>query len=76
MEESAGASFDGPDARTLQFTFDRQETYAQPYLTVIFDGFQSADEARNEMFTFALGHPFNVLGNPVRLQRSSNLTLR
>lgn len=70
MENSAGASFIGPDARTLQFSFDRQQNYPLAYLTVAMDGFGSADEARNEMFGFAMVHAFNVLGNQVQLRRT------
>jgi hypothetical protein len=73
IEGHAGAAFTGPDARTLQFTFDRAENHTQSYLTIAMDGFASAGEAQREMFGFALGHPFNVLGNQVRLQRSGGL---
>ena len=74
IEGNAGASWIGPDARRLRFAFDRAgESFPLAYLTVAFDGFASADEARGEMLLFALGHEFNVLGNPVRLRRSPGL---
>jgi len=73
LETNAGAAFVGPDARTLQFTFDRTENHTLSYLTVAMDGFTSVDEAQREMFSFALGHAFNVLGNQVRFQRSPGL---
>lgn len=73
LENSAGAASTGPDSRTLQFTFDRQHNFAVAYLTAIFDGFQSVEEARLEMFQFALTHNFNVLGNIVQLRRSQGL---
>lgn len=74
IERQAGASFVGPDARSLTFTFDRAETYPLNYLTAIFDGFSTAEEARAEMFNFALSHNFNVLGNQVQLRRVLGLT--
>lgn len=74
LESNAGASFVGPDARTLRFSFDRQENYSLSYLTVILDGFNNADEATREMFTFALTHAFNVLGNAVNLTRRADFT--
>ena len=73
LENSAGAAFTGADARSLRFTFDRENEFALTYLTVIFDGFSSAEEARSEMFQFALTHNFNVLGNTVQLRRSQGL---
>jgi hypothetical protein len=73
IEANAAAALVGPDARTLRFTFDHTDNFDLNYLTVIMDGFQSTDEAHKEMFGFALGHAFNVLGNQVRLQRSADL---
>jgi|HubBroStandDraft_3_1064219.scaffolds.fasta_scaffold14641_5 hypothetical protein len=74
LEDLAGASFVGPDARTLHFTFDRQEILEAAYLTVIMDGFRVADEAREVMLRFATFHEFNVLGNGLWLRSTRNLS--
>ena len=69
IESQAGAAFVGADARGLIFTFDREQNHTLNYLTAVFDGFASAEEARAEMFSFVLGHAFSVLGNRVELRR-------
>jgi hypothetical protein len=70
IEANAGASFVGPDARSVEFSFDNVSFHQQSYLTIILDGFASAGDAHREMLAFAVQHPFPVLGNPVRLHRN------
>lgn len=70
LEGGAGASFVGPDARTLTYTFDRDASFVVPYLTVAFDGFQEARNASQEMLQFAVSHTFHISGNAVTLGRS------
>jgi hypothetical protein len=69
IEANAGASYVGPDARSVEFSFDNVSFHQQSYLTIIMDGFASADDARREMLAFAVQHSFTALDNPVLLQR-------
>jgi hypothetical protein len=73
LEDLAGASFIGPDARALRFTFDRQEIFDGAYLTIALDGFKGIEEARAVMLRFATFHEFNVLGNALWLRNFRNL---
>lgn len=70
LEASAGAASEGPNARTVTYTFDGTNNFSVPYLTVIFDGFKSGEHATQNMFQFALGHTFHISGNAVMLTRS------
>ena len=70
LENATGAASEGPNARTVTYTFDGNNNFVVPYLTVIFDGFKSGEHASQNMFGFALGHVFHISGNAVTLSRS------
>lgn len=72
FEMQAGAVVTGPDAAQLKYTFDGQKVYELSYLGVMLGGFATEADMRTEVQRFVMSREFNVLGNPVRLQKAWN----
>jgi hypothetical protein len=70
FEQQAGLVMLGPDGDTVDFTLNGK-TYAVNYVVVHLGGLASQEIARNELIRYVMSREFTVLGNAIRLQRTS-----